>query len=1104
VSILVHYGIKRRSGRYPWGSGKDRSNGYNRVTDAKSPKELFEIMQNIKYNDFDYLRSPEEVFKTNKGECHSQSILEYYELKSMGYDPSVEFFIETNPKSNQGGMTHSFVWYKDKDKIKYFENAWEDEKGIQTFDSFSQLKNEIIKKHSKFESFKDYPNLEWATVIPENHKFGESLNDYVNQVWKDENARDKKKLVHYGIKRRSGRYPWGSGKDAYRRNPDFRASVLDMRKKGMKEKEIAAALGFVDKNGEGNIKRLRSEITLAKAKDDSAKIAFANRLLQKGYGYTKIAEIMKLPNESSVRSLLDPTRQERAKRLMATTEMLYEQLKTKPYLDIGAGIEYQVGVRRPLLDSAIQNLENEGYNVHYLKVRQLGTGKDTTMKVLTKADYKELIANQDKIRMIEDWSEDGGETFLRNGPVKNLDSSRVQVRFDSPLDGMIQLRRGVEDLSLGDKNHAQVRIEVDGTHYMKGMAVYKDDMPPGVDIIYNTNKKEGTKLFPNDKIESGVFKPNESDDPTNPFATTIRQQTYIDKDGNEQVSPLNRVGYSKKIAAGEEGYWASWNKDLSAQFLSKQPVDVAKEQLNLSLEIQKDRYNDIQAVTNSMVKQRLLDSFADDCDSKAVHLEGAALPRQSTKVIIGLESLKDNEVYAPTYKSGEELLLVRYPHAGVFEIPRVVVNNKNKEGIDSVGSNNVDMIGISPKAAAKLSGADFDGDHVIAIPYDASLPEHKRLQYSESLQGLKDFDPKSYKYSKDVLESPTYKKVSDRTKDARMGQISNLITDMTVKRASPDELARAVRQSMVEIDSQKHDLNAKQAAIDNRIAELKAKYQGGPRSGASTILSKANSTIHIDATRPLKKGDPGYENVVRRAEYSVDKETGRKVVVPIGPDTKTGFVKRGTTTRMMDTEDARTLMSKNAAPIERVYADFANEMKALGNQARKESISIVPHKYSPSAAKTYEAEVQRLDAALALAKRNAPKERQAQLLANANAKMIKDSNPQLTADQRKKIDGQQLVNARERVGSGKERIKISEREWEAIQAGAIRSQKLGEILSNTKLEEVQKLATPRSHQAISPSKVAQVKRMLAGGYSIDDVADHLGISTSSVSRIRLE
>lgn len=911
--------------------------------------------------------------------------------------------------------------------------------------------------------------------------------------------------MHYGIPRRSGRYPWGSGKDPYQRTGGFVDQVKNLKKKGMSEKEIADGYGM-------SIKDLRQKITVERNAAEVALLYKAKGLSDKGYTATEIGKMMN-KNESTIREWLDPVRQEKAKILDSTADMLKEQLKGKPYLDIGAGVELDVGVKRTMLDAAIYKLEQEGYTKHLVATEQLGTGKKTYTNVLTKDDVttKEVYNNRDKIRTVADWTDDGGETFHTNKPIQNLDSKRVKVRFDedggSDKDGMIELRRGVADLSLGDKQYAQVRIGVDGTHFMKGMAVYSDNMPDGVDIIYNSSKSKNVG-------KQGAFKENASDDPTNPFGTTIRQQTYIDKDGNEQISPLNRVGYSSKQAAGEQGYWDTWHsgKALASQFLAKQNIDVVKDQLKLSVDIQKDKLKTIQETTNPAVKQRLLDSFADDSDAKAVHLEGAALPRQSAKVLLSEPSLKEHEVYAPSYKSGEKVMLVRYPHAGTFEIPEVVVNNNNKAGKRMFSGSDADAIAVNPKTAAKLSGADFDGDSVIVIP------KTPKMTSSESLQGLKDFNPKKYKLPDSVTQTEEFKnskspqhKMTDREKGLEMGGISNLITDMTVKKASPDEVARAVRHSMVVIDAQKHDLDYKASAIDNGISELKTKYQGRANAGASTLLSRSTAETRPVDTRPLRKGDPGYEDTVRRSDYSVNKETGQKVFVPV--DAKPSYINKNgelvtpkptkkTSTRMYDTEDARTLLSDKPAPVEIVYANFANEMKALGNQARKESAKIKPTKYSPSAKEAYAEEVKSLEAKIAIAERNAPKERQAQFLANSIVDMKKQSNPELTSSQLKKLKGQALETARNRVGAGKERIQISDKEWEAIQAGAVTHNKLTKILNNSKIEDVQKLATPRTKQGVPAAKASRAKSMLSRGYTLDQIAEALGLSRSTVAELR--
>ena len=69
--------------------------------------------------------------------------------------------------------------------------------------------------------------------------------------------------------------------------------------------------------------------------------------------------------------------------------------------------------------------------------------------------------------------------------IKSVDSKRVKIIYaedgGTDKDGVMELRRGVEDLDLGGSQYAQVRIGVDGTHFIKGMAIYRDDMPDGVE-----------------------------------------------------------------------------------------------------------------------------------------------------------------------------------------------------------------------------------------------------------------------------------------------------------------------------------------------------------------------------------------------------------------------------------------------------------------------------------------------------------------------------------------------------------------------------------------------------------------------------------------------
>ena len=65
-------------------------------------------------------------------------------------------------------------------------------------------------------------------------------------------------LEHYGMPRRSGRYPWGSGKDPNQRTGDFLSRVDNLKSQGLSEKEIADSLGMTTT-------QLRAEKALADA-----------------------------------------------------------------------------------------------------------------------------------------------------------------------------------------------------------------------------------------------------------------------------------------------------------------------------------------------------------------------------------------------------------------------------------------------------------------------------------------------------------------------------------------------------------------------------------------------------------------------------------------------------------------------------------------------------------------------------------------------------------------------------------------------------------------------------------------------------------------------
>lgn len=869
-------------------------------------------------------------------------------------------------------------------------------------------------------------------------------------------------LAHYGILRKSGRYPWGSGGPESSGSTNFLGYVAELQKKGLSEAQVAEGMGI-------NTTQLRAAKSIAKNEERQANIGMAQRLKDKGMSNVAIGERMGMP-ESTVRTLLEPSAKDKADVLLSTSNMLRDEVASKKYLDIGAGVENHLGMSSTKLATAVAVLQEEGYKVHYLKVKQLGTGKETTLKVLSAPDvtYSEVSKNRSEIKQIQHFTEDGGRSFVGIQSPLSVSSKRVGVRYaedgGADSDGVIHVRPGVEDISLGGARYAQVRIAVDGTHYLKGMAMYKDDLPQGVDLVFNTNKTNtGNKL---DAMKAM------KDDPDNPFGAVVRQK--IDPKTGKVKSAMNIVN--------EEGAWDSWSKNLSSQLLSKQSPALAKQQLDMTYERKKREFDDINKLTNPAVKKKLLESFAGDVDSAAVHLKAAALPRQRSSVILPINSLKETEIYAPNFRDGERVALVRYPHGGIFEIPELTVNNRHPQAKRALGQAR-DAVGINSKVAERLSGADFDGDTVLVIPNNK-----KQIKTAPALEGLKGFDPqRSY---------PAYegmKRMSARTKAIQMGEVSNLITDMTIRGASTSELARAVRHSMVVIDAEKHNLNYRQSAIDNGIGQLKAKYQGGTRAGASTLISRAKSTTRVVERKARPAAEGG----------AIDRATGERKFVPTGAtyvNAKGQTVPRTFEVRKLaETNNAHTLSS--GTPIEKVYADHSNRLKALANQARKVSVNTKTTPYSPSAKVAYQNEVNTLRAKLDVALKNAPLERQAQLLANAMVRAKKDANPDMDKAELKKIQGMALTQARIRTGAGKQRIDITPQEWAAIQAGAVSNNTLTKILTNADLDKVKELATPRSAVLMTPTKTNRAKSMVAAGYTQAEIADALGVSLSTLKTV---
>lgn len=911
-------------------------------------------------------------------------------------------------------------------------------------------------------------------------------------------------MIHYGVSvmdgapgRGSGRYPWGSGENPNQRTDTFLSRYREYAGQGLTEKEIAEKMGTTTT-------KLRVQLSYAKSQKRMQMVDQAKTLRKEGKSLNEIAEIMGFDNDSSVRSLLNENAETRMRQSTATADKLRELIQDKGFLEVGLGVEQELGVSRTKLDQALYMLELEGYNIYNRRIPQAtNPAQKTTLKVLTPPGTKySEIYDASKIHSVGDYaiSYDDGETFHKPFEFpSSLDSKRLMINYaeDGGIqkDGVIEIRRGVKDLDMGNLHYGQARILVDGTHYLKGMAVYADDLPDGVDVRFNTNK---TKDVPMMDVLKKVKRDKDGNvDRDNPFGSLIKekggQSYYIGDDGKEHLSKINWRAV--------EGDWGEWADKLPSQFLAKQPIALINRQLKIAIEDKQAEFDEIRSLTNPTVKRKLLEDFADGCDKNAVTLQAAALPRQKYQVILPLNSISENEIYAPNFNDGETVALVRYPHGGLFEIPILKVNTKNTEGKRVIGTNPKDAVGINSKVAERLSGADFDGDTVMVIPFGKGY----KIASQPELEGLKGFDPK-VEYKIPAGDTKT-KRMTDANTQKQMGVVSNLIMDMTLAGASTEELARAVRHSMVVIDAKKHDLDYKRSESDNGIAELKRKYQGHfdengqYHEGSATLITRAKSEISVPKRQGSGVIDPETGKKTYKTADDLYYETSRV-------NKKTGEVitkqkmRTQQSTKMAETDDAYTLVSYRRTKAELAYAEYANKLKSLANEARKEMKATGTLKYSPEAKKAYEPEVTRLQSALALANSNKPRERQAQVLANARIKEKIEADPDLANDKKmlKKVSQQAIVAARQQVGAKRHPITISDKEWEAIQAGAISDNVLSQILDSADIDNLRQRATPRANNELSNGKIALIKARAASGYTNAQIAESLGISASTVSK----
>lgn len=863
---------------------------------------------------------------------------------------------------------------------------------------------------------------------------------------------------HQGSVPHSGRYAWGSGKNSHQRATSWSDTVAKYRKTGLTDTQIATKLGITTSE-------FRARNTIANQTIRLKNQSMIMELHEKGLGPTEISRRTGIP-ESSVRMNLNEQVRHNVNRMESVKNDLKALINENPYLDVGLGSAQQLGIKENTLKRAVQQLEAEGYHMHKVYVKN-ATNDDhwVEMKVLTKESNPDIVReHKHEIVPPNLYKAGDGTTKLGLRPIEHIDWKRVSIRYDeqggTDKDGVMELRPGVKDLDLGGSRYAQVRIGVGGTHYLKGMAVYGDpkDFPKGVDVIFNTNKKQGT---PKESVLKKL-----KDDPDNPFGAQIK--------ANGQKGAINKVN--------EEGDWGTWSKTLSSQFVSKQPPALVKGRIQTTYDKLQKEFNEINSLTNPVIKKALMQDFADGLTTKRHNLKLTGFDRMKGQVILPLSGIKANEIYAPNFKNGEKVVLVRYPHGGIFELPELTVNNKLEKGPAKFMKGAKDAVGIDSSVASKLSGADFDGDTVMVIPNNKN-----GIKTSRSLKELKNFDTNKY-YSTDPKVLKRDSKGNWPEKQRKMGEVSNLITDMTLKGASQSEIARAVKHSMVVIDAEKHNLDYKRSERENDIPALKKKYQehydvisGKIKNGASTLISRSK-TEH------------------RTLEYWEKARTPEELAA--NPKLKPTIKKSKTvsTDHVVEmVKDAKTLGS--GTPIENMYGDYINALGKMRAKANKVVESTPNMTMNKEAKLQYKSQVESLQNKLNLALSNSPRERQAQLIAN---KVIAEKrDPNMQKDQLKKLKQQAIAAARVRTGAdgASSRITIEPDEWKAIQSGAVSTKMLTDIIRFSDSDRLKQLATPKKEDTMSLSNANRAKGMLKNGRTYAEVAEALGVSVSTVQNL---
>ena len=156
---------------------------------------------------------------------------------------------------------------------------------------------------------------------------------------------------HDGLTPHSGRYPWGSGENAYQHSVSFMGNYKKLRDSGMTDKEIADYFGM-------STTELRSRKSISSGQIKAANRAKAIDLHERGWSNMAISEKLGV-SDKTIGNYLREADQAKQDKNQVVMDILKEQVDKKEFLDVGAGVEFQLGVSETRMKNALKELERQ-------------------------------------------------------------------------------------------------------------------------------------------------------------------------------------------------------------------------------------------------------------------------------------------------------------------------------------------------------------------------------------------------------------------------------------------------------------------------------------------------------------------------------------------------------------------------------------------------------------------------------------------------------------------------------------------------------------------------------------------------------------------------